>query len=247
VQLAHRRCAPLGDELVLRAACGGPVAGLLRAWLRRESRGMAPASRLLFALLLLSASAGPGSGSAHEGQRLREMYQDAQLRHQGGAERLRELLEQPPYLSVVLVMRNDDYGGNLLHRFERAISDLAEAGLRHGLRYELIVIEWNPPAGRQCLREAVRWPEALVDVRVVTVPEEVHTEAACRGWEYEAKNLGVSLAHGKVGAFRVKLQGDLCCRAGMLTQWECFTSSCSRRTPTSSCQRRSSNSLPSRD
>ena len=187
---------------------------------------MAPASRLLLALLLLCASAAPGAGSGHKGQRLSEMYRDAQLGRKGGMGRLREVLEQPPYLSVVLVMRNDDYGGNLLHRFERAISDLAEAGLRHGLRYELIVIEWNPPAGRQRLREAVRWPEALLDVRVVNVPEEVHTEAACRGWEYEAKNLGVSLAHGKVSVFRLKLQSAMCRRAGMLTDWECFISSC---------------------
>lgn len=148
---------------------------------------------LLSALLLLLLSRSPSAGASHRGQYLRELYRDPH--------RLQEMLEQPPYLSIVLVMRNDDYGGNLLHRFERAISDLAEVGLREGLQYELIVIEWNPPAGRRRLRDAVRWPQALLGVRIVTVPEAVHAEAACRGWEYEAKNLGVSLSHGKVNDY----------------------------------------------
>jgi hypothetical protein len=155
--------------------------------------GMVPFARsplLLSALLLLLLSRSPSAGTSHRGQHLRELYRDPH--------RLQEMLDQPPYLSIVLVMRNDDYGGNLLHRFERAISDLAEVGLREGLQYELIVIEWNPPAGRRRLRDAVRWPQALLDVRIVTVPEAVHAEAACRGWEYEAKNLGASLSHGKV-------------------------------------------------
>jgi hypothetical protein len=134
--------------------------------------------------------------SLHRGN-VREMYEHALHKKHGAIERLQDVLELEPYVSVVLAMRNDDYGGNLLHRFERAIADLAEAALRHGLHYELVVIEWNPPPDRVRLREAVRWPAALLDVRIITVPEEVHRAAACRGWEYEAKNLGVSLARGK--------------------------------------------------
>ena len=32
--------------------------------------------------------------------------------------------DSAPYLSVVTVMRNDDYGGHLLHRFRRSIQTL---------------------------------------------------------------------------------------------------------------------------
>ena len=32
--------------------------------------------------------------------------------------------DSTPYLSVVTVMRNDDYGGHLLHRFRRSIQTL---------------------------------------------------------------------------------------------------------------------------
>ena len=63
--------------------------------------------------------------------------------------------------------------------------------------YELIVIEWNPPLDRAGLREAVRWPSSILDLRIVTVPAHVHAAAACRAWEYEAKNLGLSLARGE--------------------------------------------------
>jgi len=115
----------------------------------------------------------------------------------GSMEWVRRRLQQQPYVSVVLVMRNDDYGGNLLHRFERSIADLAEAALHHGLHYELLIIEWNPPAAHARLREAVAWPDALLDVRIITVSANLHAEALCLGWEYEAKNLGVALARGK--------------------------------------------------
>ena len=166
---------------------------------RGRSAPAAPTAAALLLPLIALAVVSTGSEVAgnRQGNGLRELYGDVLRRAPGSAAQLQTVLEQQPYVSVVLVMRNDDYGGNLLHRFERAIADLAEAALRHGLHYELVVVEWNPPPARPRLREAVRWPALLLDVRVITVPENLHAQAACRGWEYEAKNLGVSLARGK--------------------------------------------------
>jgi hypothetical protein len=75
--------------------------------------------------------------------------------------------ESAPYLSVVTVMRNDDYGGHLLHRFHRSIQTLGELALKHALTVELVVVEWNPPPDTPRLRDALLWPDSLLDVLIV--------------------------------------------------------------------------------
>ena len=105
--------------------------------------------------------------------------------------------EHVPYLSVVVILRNDDYGGRLLDRFQLSISTLASLALVHSLRMELIVIEWDPPPDALRLLNATEWPSALQDVTIVTVNPAELDVPSCRGWEYEGKNLGVSLARGR--------------------------------------------------
>ncbi|EKX40846.1 hypothetical protein GUITHDRAFT_142465 [Guillardia theta CCMP2712] len=100
------------------------------------------------------------------------------------------------YLSVVMVMRNDNYGENLLHRFNRTIASLSESASLYRLDYEIIVVEWDPPGSRPLLREALVWPKNIPRLHIITVPQHVHKEVNCRGWEYEAKNLGISQAEG---------------------------------------------------
>ena len=120
-------------------------------------------------------------------------------------------------------MRNDDYGGHLLHRFHRSIQTLGELALKHALTVELVVVEWNPPPDTPRLRDALLWPDSLLDVlivaparpparppvrrlrgpeaprrhRQITVPAETHARlGAPREWQYEAKNVGVQRARG---------------------------------------------------
>jgi hypothetical protein len=111
--------------------------------------------------------------------------------------RLLSHLQDDLYLSVVLVMRNDDYGGNLLERFLISISEFSSLALIHQLRTELIVVEWNPPRDRRRIFDAVDWPTALQNLTIVTVNSQAHENIGCRGWEYEGKNLGISLARGQ--------------------------------------------------
>ena len=155
---------------------------------------------------------GPAAGASRL-QAIRELITSAWPQRAEGAETLREHLRAPPYLSVVVAMRNDDYGGHLLHRFERGIADLAEAALLHGLHYELVIVEWNPPSESPQLRDAVRWPESLLDVLLITVPPEVHTTAGCHGWEYEAKNLGVAASRG---SFVLTTNADIILSAALI-------------------------------
>ena len=80
-----------------------------------------------------------------------------------------------PRLSVVATSRNDEHGGNLFARMQLFVDGLADQAERFGLPLELILVEWNPPADRPPLAEALRWqPGKQFMPRVITVPGEVH-------------------------------------------------------------------------
>jgi hypothetical protein len=74
---------------------------------------------------------------------------------------------------------------------------------RFNLRSELILIEWNPPADRAPLREALPWPSESgpCTIRVITVPAAMHDrfEHASKLPLYQmiAKNVGLRRARGR--------------------------------------------------
>src|ERR1051326_1032574 len=108
-----------------------------------------------------------------------------------------------PLLSVVATARNDDHGGNLLHRMQIFVDAWISQAKRHGLSSELILVEWNPPRERESLSEALRWPAdtAPCEVRIVEVPPELHARyrhaAALPLYQMIAKNVGIRRARGK--------------------------------------------------
>jgi hypothetical protein len=102
----------------------------------------------------------------------------------------------PPQLSVVATSRNDDHGGNLLARMQLFIEGLADQAERFGLQLELILVEWNPPADRPPLVEALHWPSTdLFRPQVITVPAEVHRTLEHAGelplFQMIGKNVGI--------------------------------------------------------
>jgi hypothetical protein len=108
-----------------------------------------------------------------------------------------------PYLSVVVTARNDDHGGNLLGRMQVFVDAWIHQARRYGLDCELILVEWNPPAERPRLRDALRWPEdpGPCRVRILDVPAEVHSRyrhaAALPLYQMIAKNAGIRRARGE--------------------------------------------------
>jgi hypothetical protein len=108
-----------------------------------------------------------------------------------------------PYLSIVVTSRNDDHGGDVLHRTQVFLDGLAAQADRHALDVELVLVEWNPPADRPRLADVLRWPEAgeHFEARIVEVPPEVHArlEHADRLplFQMLAKNVGIRRARGR--------------------------------------------------
>lgn len=108
-----------------------------------------------------------------------------------------------PYLSVVAAARNDDHGGNLLRRLQIFVNALVGEANRHSLPTELVLVEWNPPAEKPPLIEAIRWPAdpGFCAIRIVTVPAALHRRClhseAQPLYQMIAKNAGIRRATGE--------------------------------------------------
>jgi hypothetical protein len=107
-----------------------------------------------------------------------------------------------PRLSIVVAARNDNYGGDFLHRMQIFISSLLQLLREHECHAELLVVEWNPPPAASPLVEALKWPREASDiVRIVQVSHAIHEglpNADRIGmFEYLAKNVGIRRARGR--------------------------------------------------
>ncbi len=106
-------------------------------------------------------------------------------------------------LSVVATSRNDDHGANLRRRMQTFVNAFIGQCRRHELRAELILVEWNPPADRPRLAQALQWPAdpSPCEVRIIEVPEALHRRfrhsEALPLFQMIAKNVGIRRARGQ--------------------------------------------------
>jgi hypothetical protein len=108
-----------------------------------------------------------------------------------------------PYLSLVVAARNDDHGGNFLERMQAFIDGWVAQTRIHQIPSELLIVEWNPPADRKRLADALRWPpdSGSCEVRIIMVPPEVHFRYGHSSvlplYQMIAKNVGIRRARGR--------------------------------------------------
>ena len=108
-----------------------------------------------------------------------------------------------PYLSLVVTARNDDHGGNLLGRMQIFVDGWLAQARRYNIPSELIVVEWNPPADRPPLAEALKWfnDRGPCDVRFITVPPKTHGRyqhgTNLPLYQMIGKNVGIRRARGR--------------------------------------------------
>ena len=108
-----------------------------------------------------------------------------------------------PYLSFVVAARNDNYGGDFLHRMQVFLNVLFGLWAKHSLDAELVIVEWNPPENKPRLQEVIAWPKCLKPgmVRILEVPKDLHDRLPNSDrmpiFEYIAKNVGIRRARGE--------------------------------------------------
>lgn len=108
-------------------------------------------------------------------------------------------------LSVVLVGRNDNYGGNFKSRLEYCVSLLFQQLQQLHINSEIIFVNYNPlPA--PIIDDFIQWPVSSekVKMRIIEVPGEHHSRFVNENnvkdvpvIEYLAKNVGIRRANGK--------------------------------------------------
>ena len=112
-------------------------------------------------------------------------------------------MNQEPLLSIVVVSRNDDHGGNLLRRMQLFVTGLLEQARRHNLNSELVIVEWNLPPDRPRLAQALKWPKEAgpCSVRIIEVPPEIHRRFKHSDklplFQMIGKNVGIRRALGR--------------------------------------------------
>lgn len=113
------------------------------------------------------------------------------------------MTNSPPLLSVVVTSRNDDHGGNALHRTQLFVTGVLEQASRYNLDAELIIVEWNPPPDRPKLAQVLKWSTKAgpCSVRIIEVPSAVHGRFDHSDrlplFQMIAKNVGIRRAQGR--------------------------------------------------
>ena len=108
-----------------------------------------------------------------------------------------------PYLTVVAASRNDDHGGDPLARTQIFINTFARQCERYRLPAELILVDWNPVAGRPGLASELQLPveASHCQARIITVPAVLHDRLKYSDrlplFQMIAKNVGIRRARGR--------------------------------------------------
>ena len=109
---------------------------------------------------------------------------------------------EKPYLSIIATTRNDNHGGDLLKRTTCFVEGIYHQAKTHKVPVELLIVEWNPPQGKELLKEVLpKPPEGCpVSLRFIIVPEEIHKQYSMAErmplFQMTAKNVGIRRAKG---------------------------------------------------
>ena len=114
-------------------------------------------------------------------------------------------MSDPPFLSIVVTGRNDDYGGQFARRFFRVLTFNLEQLADRDLAVEVRLVEWNPVPGRPLLAERLltTLPLRLRDSVTSYVVDGRYQDALSlnprlRYLEYMAKNVGIRRAEARL-------------------------------------------------
>ena len=109
-------------------------------------------------------------------------------------------------MSIVIVGRNDNYGGDFTNRFQNCIDWNTKWLEHHEVSTEVVFVNWNPVPDQPQIMSQIRWPSDRkhVQYRIITVPHEVHQQFVDPDvrdtvplFEFIAKNVGIRRTLGK--------------------------------------------------
>jgi hypothetical protein len=118
-----------------------------------------------------------------------------------------------PHLSLVVALRNEQYGGDLFGRMRSFLRNVAWLSSRQRVRPEVILVEWCPLASEPPLAEILGESSSngSLPVRIIRVPWETAASRFDQAdemilWTFTAKNVGVRRARS---AFILATNADI--------------------------------------
>ena len=109
-----------------------------------------------------------------------------------------------PYITFVVVARNDNYGGDFICRINVFVRNIITLCEKHLLPSELLIVEWNPPEDRPRVKDSISWPDIRrnnVQIKIVEVSKDIHKKLnnpeRMLLFEYIGKNVGIRRAEGE--------------------------------------------------
>ena len=113
------------------------------------------------------------------------------------------LKNDEPYISFIIISRNDEYAGGSLKKLQLSLNHLIFQLNKYKVFSEIIIVDWNPPNDKIKLRQALRLnlDNQYCHLRVIEVPSDIHA-----GYKYFDKrpihgavafNVGIRRALGK--------------------------------------------------
>ena len=112
-----------------------------------------------------------------------------------------------PFLSIVVVGRNDNYGGDFNFRLQNQAVWLNYIVEKEQLPTELIIVNYNPLPDEPSMLESINWPTGrhFLSIRFINVPNEIHQSLYHQPdirkpvpvYEYIGKNIGIRRAKGQ--------------------------------------------------
>ena len=112
------------------------------------------------------------------------------------------MAKDTPYISVVIVSRNDDHGSRMFLRTQACVNGMIAQMEKHKIPSELVFVEWLPPFNKPLLKDIFPWPKKTewCQIRIIVVsPSDIGN---CEWSEdYSIRdltpwNVGIRLAKG---------------------------------------------------
>ncbi len=110
-----------------------------------------------------------------------------------------------PVLSIVIIGRNDNYGGDFKNRLQRAVNYWHQQLTAHQISSEIIFVNYNP-LPQPPIKDFIDWSPSnkFVELSIVQVNAEVHEQLVkeykvkdIAVLEFIAKNIGIRRAKGE--------------------------------------------------
>ena len=124
-----------------------------------------------------------------------------------------------PYISIVFSARNDEHCEHFISRFQNSLDILRDLGHKSNLKFEIIIVEWNPLPGFARLEEILSFKKELNStVRIITVPKEIHDQVPVTPFD-AIKAEGITFFQNialNAGARRAKGKYVVCANADII-------------------------------